>query len=124
MRPEVYAPTLLIVTIGYSTPWRQVHAMLEEAARRTACIDRDPAPYVRQTALADFYVEYRLIAHSLVNEPNERIDMLSALHANIRDAFNEQGGADHVVAPHGRPGRGADRGERALVYAPARPPTI
>ncbi len=33
------------VTIGYSTPWRQVHAMLEEAARRTADIAARPAAY-------------------------------------------------------------------------------
>jgi small-conductance mechanosensitive channel len=86
------------VTIGYSTPWRQVHALLEEAARRTAGIDHDPAPYVRQTALADFYVEYRLIAHSLVVDPAERIKMLSALYANIQDAFNEHG--VQILSPH------------------------
>lgn len=27
------------VTIGYDTPWRQVHALLELAARRTPGID-------------------------------------------------------------------------------------
>ena len=86
------------VTIGYSTPWRQVHAMLEEAARRTAGIARDPAPYVLQTGLADFYVEYRLIAHSLIDDPSERIDMLSGLHANIQDVFNEHG--VQIMSPH------------------------
>jgi small-conductance mechanosensitive channel len=86
------------VTIGYSTPWRQVHAMLEEAARRTAGIHRDPAPYVRQTALADFYVEYRLIAHSPVVDATERVNMLSALHANIQDVFNEHG--VQIMSPH------------------------
>jgi small-conductance mechanosensitive channel len=29
------------VTIGYSTPWRQVHAMLLEAARRTPGVAQD-----------------------------------------------------------------------------------
>ena len=57
------------VTIGYSTPWRQVHAMLEEAARRTSEIATDPAPIVRQTALSDFYVEYRLLAYSPTSRP-------------------------------------------------------
>ncbi len=32
------------VTIGYDTPWRQVHAMLELAARRTPGIDQQIAP--------------------------------------------------------------------------------
>jgi small-conductance mechanosensitive channel len=38
-------------TIGYSTPWRQVHAMLLEAARRTGGVLTSP-PYVIQTALS------------------------------------------------------------------------
>src|SRR5204862_3890475 len=49
------------VTIGYDAPWRQVHAMLIEAARRTpGVVPDDPTPRVFQTALSDFYVEYRL----------------------------------------------------------------
>ena len=43
-----------VVTIGYSVPWRQVQAMLEEAARRTQHISRTPVPLIRQTALSDF----------------------------------------------------------------------
>jgi small-conductance mechanosensitive channel len=86
------------VTIGYSTPWRQVHAMLEEAARRTADIAKDPAPFVRQTALSDFYVEYRLIAYAPIERPVQRIDMMSQLHANIQDVFNEYG--VQIMSPH------------------------
>jgi small-conductance mechanosensitive channel len=86
------------VTIGYSTPWRQVHAMLEEAARRTKDIATDPAPRVRQTALADFYAEYRLIAYSTAERAVHRIDMMSQLHANIQDVFNEHG--VQIMSPH------------------------
>jgi small-conductance mechanosensitive channel len=86
------------VTIGYATPWRQVHAMLEEAARRTQDIARDPAPFVRQTALSDFYVEYRLIAYAAIEQAAHRIDMLSRLHANIQDVFNEHG--VQIMSPH------------------------
>jgi small-conductance mechanosensitive channel len=39
------------VTIGYDVPWRQVHAMLEEAAARTAKLKREPPPFVFQMAL-------------------------------------------------------------------------
>jgi len=112
------------VTIGYATPWRQVHAMLEEAARRTAGINRDPAPYVRQTALGDFYVEYRLIAHSPVSDPTERINMLSGLHANIQDVFNEHG--VQIMSPHYM----TDPAEAQVVskdrwyMPPAKPPTL
>ncbi|OYW18482.1 MAG: mechanosensitive ion channel protein MscS, partial [Burkholderiales bacterium 12-64-5] len=60
------------VTIGYSTPWRQVHAMLLEAAERTPGVATEPRPYVVQTALSDFYVEYRLCAQSNKNAPRRR----------------------------------------------------
>jgi len=86
------------VTIGYSTPWRQVHAMLEEAAQRTPDIARDPPPLVRQTALSDFYVEYRLIAYTPVEQAAQRMEMLSRLHGNIQDVFNEHG--VQIMSPH------------------------
>lgn len=77
------------VTIGYDTPWRQVHALLLLAAERTADLRREPKPVVFQTALCDFYVQYTLLV-SLVN-PARRVPTLAALHANIQDAFNEFG---------------------------------
>jgi len=77
------------VTIGYDTPWRQVHAMLSLAAGRTEGVAADPAPRVLQTALLDFYVEYTLLV--CVAAPTLRPATLSRLHANIQDAFNEFG---------------------------------
>ena len=86
------------VTIGYSTPWRQVEAMLKEAARRTNEVAHEPAPFVRQTALSDFYVEYRLIAYSPAQGPALRAEILNHLHANIQDVFNEHG--VQIMSPH------------------------
>jgi small-conductance mechanosensitive channel len=86
------------VTIGYSTPWRQVHAMLEEAARRTSNIAERPPPVVRQTSLSDFYVEYRLIAYTALEEPAARVDVLNRLHGSIQDVFNEHG--VQIMSPH------------------------
>ena len=86
------------VTIGYSTPWRQVQAMLMEATHRTADIVREPAPIVRQTALSDYYVEYRLAAYTPVESPAQRIDVLNRLHGNIQDVFNEYG--VQIMSPH------------------------
>jgi small-conductance mechanosensitive channel len=77
------------VTIGYDTPWRQVHAMLELAAARTEGIEKDPAPRVRQTALQDFYVEYTLLV--CITRPEQRVVTLDKLHGNIQDVFNESG---------------------------------
>ncbi len=77
------------VTIGYDSPWRQVHAMLGEAARRTAGLATEPKPFILQTALEDFYTRYQLNAG--LAKPETRISVLSALHANIQDVFNEYG---------------------------------
>ncbi len=79
------------VTIGYDTPWRQVHALLVEAALRTPGVLATPAPQVFQTALSDFYPEYRLVCQAIPSEPRPRALVLSALHANIQDVFNEYG---------------------------------
>ncbi|TDP59714.1 mechanosensitive ion channel family protein [Roseateles toxinivorans] len=86
------------VTIGYATPWRQVHAMLLEAARRTAGVAQDPAPYVVQTALSDFYIEYRLCAQSNKQAPRRRVDAMNQLHGNVLDVFNENG--VQIMSPH------------------------
>ncbi|MBP6097740.1 MAG: mechanosensitive ion channel [Methyloversatilis sp.] len=86
------------VTIGYATPWRQVQAMLMEAARRTAGVAQDPPPYVLQTALSDFYVEYRLCAQIDKSAPARRAEALNQLHGNIQDVFNEYG--VQIMSPH------------------------
>ena len=77
------------VTIGYDTPWRQVHALLLLAAERTPGVRSKPKPVVRQTALQDFYVHYTLLVS--LEQPHTRALVLDALHANILDAFNEFG---------------------------------
>jgi small-conductance mechanosensitive channel len=86
------------VTIGYSTPWRHVHTMLLEAARRTPGVAQEPAPYVVQTALSDFYVEYRLCAQSSALAPARRAEALSELHGHVQDVFNENG--VQIMSPH------------------------
>ncbi|OPY03937.1 MAG: putative MscS family protein.1 precursor [Syntrophaceae bacterium PtaB.Bin038] len=84
------------VTIGYNTPWRQVHAMLIKAAHRTEGLLTDPPPRVMQRSLSDFYVEYTLGAR--MAQPNRRIAVLDALHRNIQDVFNEYG--VQIMSPH------------------------
>jgi small-conductance mechanosensitive channel len=83
----VFTPTS--VTIGYDTPWRQVHAMLLQAAERTSGFRREPKPMVLQAALEDFYVKYTLFA--CLERQDQRPFVLAALHANIQDVFNEFG---------------------------------
>jgi small-conductance mechanosensitive channel len=77
------------VTIGYDTPWRQVQAMLLLAAERTSGLRREPAPYVLQMGLQDFYVKYTLCVH--LEQQESRLFTLHALHGHIQDLFNEYG---------------------------------
>ncbi|MHB9796224.1 mechanosensitive ion channel family protein [Pseudomonas sp. MT3] len=111
-----------VVTIGYDTPWRQVEAMLIEAARRTEGILEKPAPHVFQTALSDFYPEYRLVAQAIPSEPRPRAELLSVLHANIQDVFNEYG--VQIMSPHylADPHQPKWVPREQWYSAPARPP--
>jgi small-conductance mechanosensitive channel len=84
------------VTIGYDAPWRTVHELLIEAARKTPCLLVEPKPFVLQTALNDFYVTYELNAHT--DDPQQMVNTYSALHRNIQDTFNEAG--VEIMSPH------------------------
>ena len=84
------------ITIGYDAPWRRVHALLIDAAGRTAGIAPTCEPVVLQRALQDFCVEYELRVQ--LERPRERRMILSQLHANIQDAFNEA--AIQIMSPH------------------------
>lgn len=108
------------VTIGYDVPWRQVHAMLEEAARRTPRVLQQPAPYVYQRALSDFYVEYELFVGT--ESATQRLPIQSALHAAIQDVFNEHG--VQIMSPHfrGQPEQAVLVPPSDWFKAPAKPP--
>ena len=77
------------VTIGYDAPWRQVHELLINAARATRDLLTDPAPFVLQTSLNDFAVSYELNAYT--RNVTDLLRILSELHENIQDRFNEAG---------------------------------
>jgi small-conductance mechanosensitive channel len=102
------------VTIGYDTPWRQVQALLTEAAAHTPGLREEPKPFVLQTSLSDFYPEYRLMA--VIDQPETRGRVLSSLHANIQDLFNEYG--IQIMSPHYR----ADPPEPLVVPPDRRSP--
>jgi small-conductance mechanosensitive channel len=84
------------VTIGYDAPWRQVQAMLLLAAARTPELLREPRPTVLKRALDDFYTTYELIAHAA--RGSSRAMVLSHLHGEILDVFNENG--VQILSPH------------------------
>ena len=85
-----------VVTIGYDVPWRQVYGLLLAAAERTAGVQQDPPPWVLQRSLSDFYVEYQLSFR--IKQPQQRYAVLSELHGQIQDMFNEYG--VQIMSPH------------------------
>ncbi len=77
------------VGIGYETSWRQVEAMLLEAARRTTGLRAEPAPFVLQLALGDFAVTYEI--NVFCDDAKAMAIVYTGLHRNILDVFNEYG---------------------------------
>ncbi len=75
------------VTIGYDVPWRKVHSLLIDAAKRTKGISESKEPFVLQTALDDYYVEHEINAFTQL--PNMMPVIYSELHQNIQDCFQE-----------------------------------
>jgi small-conductance mechanosensitive channel len=77
------------VGIGYETPWRQVEAMLIEAAERTPGLRQGSTPFVLQKGLGDFCVTYEINVYC--DAPNAMMTIYTELHRHILDVFNEYG---------------------------------
>jgi len=84
------------VTIGYDTPWRKVHELLLAAAGKTAGVRREPAPWVIQSELHDFYVRYEVDGY--VDDPARQHFILSELNQNVQDVFFAAG--VEILSPH------------------------
>lgn len=89
------------VTIGYDVPWKQVHQLLIGAALKTDRVLKEPAPFVLQTSLDDFYVSYQINAYT--KTPEKSAVIYSDLHSLIQDAFNDAG--VEIMSPHYRAAR-------------------
>jgi small-conductance mechanosensitive channel len=98
------------VGIGYDTSWRQVEAMLLEAAARTEHVTTEPRPFVLLKRLGDFAITYELNAPC--REVTAMNAVYSALHRNILDVFNEYGVQIMTPAYEGDP-------EEPKIVAPA-----
>ncbi|OGV58601.1 MAG: hypothetical protein A2X45_01725 [Lentisphaerae bacterium GWF2_50_93] len=77
------------VTIGYDVPWRQVHALLINAAGKTSGVQKKPEPFVIQKSLGDFYIVYEI--NAFMDKPETYMRVKTELHANIQDEFNKYG---------------------------------
>ena len=97
------------VAIGYSTPWRQVEAMLIEAAQRTQGLGAEPRAFVFEKQLGEFAVTYELNVYC--TNVNAMRALYAALHRNVLDVFNEHGVQIMTPAYEGDP-------EQPKVVAP------
>ena len=86
------------ITIGYDVPWHKVHEAMLEAAARTNFLLEEPAPFILQTALNDFYVSYQLNAYTLA--ASKQAIIYSELHQRIQDVFKENN--IEITSPHFR----------------------
>lgn len=101
---EAMATGLIIhstITIGYDAPWKNVHQALIDAALRTDRVMHEPAPFVLQTSLDDFFVSYQINAYT--KEPTKQALIYSDLHQHIQDICNERG--IEIMSPHYRSAR-------------------
>ena len=84
------------VTIGYDMPWQQIRDLLLDAAAKTSHLQKKPEPFVRITALDDFYVEYEINAYT--RKSDLLGDIYSELYQNILDSFHSNG--VEIMSPH------------------------
>jgi len=102
------------LTIGYDTPWRQVHELLLSAAGKTANVEENPKPFILQTALNDFYAEYQLNVYIVDADKTARV--YSDLHQNIQDVFHEAG--LELTSPHFQASRDGNHSTLPDSYLP------
>jgi small-conductance mechanosensitive channel len=83
------------VGIGYEEQQDKIEAMLIEAALRTDGLNNVPKPFVLWTGLADYAINYQINAYT--SRGSILPKLLSDLHRNIVDVFNEN--AVQIMTP-------------------------
>ena len=77
------------ITLGYDLPWETAEKLLLAAASNTQLIEKEPAPFVLQKSLDDYYVSYELNAYTKHSKKMPFI--YSEMHKNILNIFNDAG---------------------------------
>jgi len=108
------------VGIGYETPWRQVEAMLLEAASRVPGQPEPARPYVLMKKLGDFAVTYEL--NLFCTDVKAILPMYTAMYRGILDVFNEYGVQIMTPAYEGDPAEPKIVPPKDWYLAPAAPP--
>ncbi|HOB53703.1 MAG TPA: mechanosensitive ion channel family protein [Acidobacteriota bacterium] len=117
------SPGLILHTtvgIGYETPWRQVEAMLLQAADRTPDLLKTPPPFVLLNSLGDFCVVYEI--NAFCDQPQQMGPLYARLHRSILDVFNEYGVQIMTPAYEGDPDQPKVVPRDEWYKSPAEPP--
>ena len=101
------------VGIGYETPWRQVEAMLMEAAARTPGLLGDRPPFVHLLSLGDFCVQYEINVYC--DTPQQMRHLLLGPAPQHPRRLQRVRRADHDARLRGGPGAAEGRAEGTLV---------
>lgn len=84
------------VGIGYELSWTEAQQTLIDAALRTPLVLPEPKPFVFQASHDDFYITYEINVY--IKEVTKKAGILSTLHKNIQEVFNEKG--IELLSPH------------------------
>ncbi len=84
------------VGIGYELSWTEAQQTLIDAALRTPLVLPEPKPFVFQISHDDFYITYEINVY--IREVTKKVGILSTLHKNIQEVFNEKG--IELLSPH------------------------
>ncbi|HWK57474.1 MAG TPA: mechanosensitive ion channel domain-containing protein [Parapedobacter sp.] len=95
------------ITMGYDITWQRVHELATRAAAKVELLESDPAPFVLQSSLDDFYVTYQVNAYT--KSPNKQAIIYSELHKHLLDEFH--GAGIELLSPHFRAVRANDTRE-------------
>jgi small-conductance mechanosensitive channel len=104
------------VTIGYDAPWRTVHELLLRAAARTEGVLAEPAPFVVQESLNDYYPVYCLNVYTDRATGMEVFRLRSRLNEHIQDSFFE--GGVEILSPAYTSLRDGNRTAMPATYLP------
>lgn len=84
------------VSYGYEVEWQVVHELLIEAALNTPGVSEQPAPFVLEVSLNDFYIMYQINAY--ITDADKLAQIYSDLHRNIQDLSNQKN--IELLSPH------------------------
>ena len=100
------------ITMAYEITWQQVHELAKKACDQVDLLEKNPAPFILQTSLDDFYVTYQINAYT--RNPHKQALIYSELHKHLLDVFHAAG--IELLSPHFRAMRDGSELDMPAAY--------